>query len=163
MISKRAQEYYQINFTSEIADLCKPKVLCSICRARLSKLETGKLTIEKREKDRPNVEFLPRVVDNICITRSTLGCNSENRCQICQINASSLSNFMVKYKNQAPRTGRPFGYEGRESVHGSLSVEAVRDIQRLGYLGLGKHSYRELGRILRREGITFPTGGIKGA
>ena len=107
LISKRAQEYYQINFTSEIADLCKPKVLCSICRARLSNLETGKLTIEKWEKYRPNVEFLPRVVDNLCITRSTLGCNSENRCQICQINASSLSNFMVKYKDQAPRPGGP--------------------------------------------------------
>ena len=105
LISKRAQEYYQINFTSEIADLCKP--LCSICRARLSNLETGKLTIEKWKKDRPNDEFLPRVVDNLCITRSTLGCNSENRCQICQINASSLSNFMVKYKNQTPRPGRP--------------------------------------------------------
>ena len=25
LISKRAQEYYKINFTSEIADLCKPK------------------------------------------------------------------------------------------------------------------------------------------
>ena len=253
LISKRAQEYYQINFTSEIADLCKPKVFCSICRARLSNLETGKLTIEKWEKDRPNVEFLPRVVDNLCITRSTLGCNSENRCQICQINASSLSNFMVKYTNQTPRPGRPLeqspckpmcskcgrymenhsekfckstmlhpqksskagalfaerveargftssiaakhikdrlvledksqfpislnhpydsnnkivvstvGYEGRESVHKSLSVEAVRDFQRLGHLGLGKHSYWELGRILRREGIMFPTGGIKGA
>ena len=253
MICKRAQEYYQINFGSEIADLCKPKVLCSICRARLSNLETGKLTIKKWEKDRPNVEFLPTTVDNLCITRTTLGCNSENRCQVCQINASSLSNYIVKYKNQVPKPGRPLeqspckpmcskcgrymdnhsdkfcqsimlhpqnsskagalfaerveargftssiaakhikntlmqedtaqfpislnhpydsnnkivvstvGYEGRDYVQKSLSVVAVRDIQRLGHLGLGKHAYWELGRILRKEGITFPTGGIKGA
>ena len=44
-----------------------------------------------------------------------------------------------------------------------LSVEAARDILRLGHLGLEKHSYWELGRILRREGITFPIGGIKEA
>ena len=55
------------------------------------------------------------------------------------------------------------GYEGREGVNKKLSVEAARDIQRLGHLGLGKHSYWELGRIIRRDGITFPTGGIKGA
>ena len=54
------------------------------------------------------------------------------------------------------------GYEGRECVNKKLSVEAARDIQRLGHLGLGKHSYWELGRILRREGINFPNGGIKG-
>ena len=44
-----------------------------------------------------------------------------------------------------------------------LSREAVRDMQKLGHLGLGKKSYFELGRILRKEGIHFPTGGIKGA
>ena len=55
------------------------------------------------------------------------------------------------------------GYEGRNCANTRLSVKAVRDIQRLGHLGLGKHSYWELGRILRREGITFPIGGIKGA
>ena len=31
------------------------------------------------------------------------------------------------------------GYEGREGVNKKLSVEAARDIQRLGHLGLGKH------------------------
>ena len=36
-------------------------------------------------------------------------------------------------------------------------------MQKLGHLGLGKKSYFELGRILRKEGIHFPTGGIKGA
>ena len=55
------------------------------------------------------------------------------------------------------------GYEGKNCANTRLSVKAVRDIQRLGHLGLGKHSYWELGRILRREGITFPIGGIKGA
>ena len=36
------------------------------------------------------------------------------------------------------------GYEGR-GVNKKLSVEAARDIQRLGHLGLGKHSYWKLG------------------
>ena len=36
--------------------------------------------------------------------------------------------------------------------------EAVRDMQRLGHLGLGKKSYFELGRILRKEGFVFQQG-----
>ena len=36
------------------------------------------------------------------------------------------------------------GYERREGVNKKLSVEAARD-QRPGHLGLGKHSYWELG------------------
>ena len=57
LISKRAQKFYQKNFGSEIADLNKPQVICSTCWARLSNLETGKLSLKKWEKDRPNVEF----------------------------------------------------------------------------------------------------------
>ena len=53
------------------------------------------------------------------------------------------------------------GYEGRDVVLKQLSVETARDLQRLGHLGLGKKSYWELGRILRRDGISFPDGGIK--
>ena len=44
-----------------------------------------------------------------------------------------------------------------------MSVETARDLQRLGNLGLGKKSYWELGRILRRDGISFPDGRIKRA
>ena len=55
------------------------------------------------------------------------------------------------------------GYEGRGAVRKQLSVEAARDLQRLGYLGLGKNSYWELGRILRRDEISFSDGGIKRA
>ena len=50
------------------------------------------------------------------------------------------------------------GCEGRNRVNAGLSVEAARDIPKLVHLGLGKHSYWDLGRILRREGITFPIG-----
>ena len=53
------------------------------------------------------------------------------------------------------------GYEGRGVVLKQLSVETARDLQRLGHLGLGKKSYWELGRILRRDGISFPDGEIK--
>ena len=39
----------------------------------------------------------------------------------------------------------------------------VRDLQRLGHLGLGKKAYWELARILRRDGVVFPAGGVKAA
>ena len=44
-----------------------------------------------------------------------------------------------------------------------MSVEIARNIQRLGHICLGKQTYWELARILRREGISFPPGGIKEA
>ena len=55
------------------------------------------------------------------------------------------------------------GYEVRNTVLKQLSVETARDIQRLGQLGLGKQTYWELARISRRNGISFPPGGIKEA
>ena len=65
------------------------------------------------------------------------------------------------YDTNNPIVVTTVGYEGRNRVNTRLRVEAARDIQRLGHLGIGKHTYWELGRILRREGITFPIGGIK--
>ena len=58
-------------------------------------------------QDRPNAEFLLTIEENICTTRSILGYNSENRCQICQIFESSLNNYIIKHKKQAPKPGRP--------------------------------------------------------
>ena len=55
------------------------------------------------------------------------------------------------------------GYEGRNIILMQLSVEIARDIQRLGHIALGKQTYWELARIRRREGISFPPGGIKEA
>ncbi|KAF4652000.1 hypothetical protein FOL47_011307, partial [Perkinsus chesapeaki] len=43
----------------------------------------------------------------------------------------------------------------------TISREAVRDILRVGHLGLGKSSAIELGKVLRRKGIRFPEGGLK--
>ena len=37
----------------------------------------------------------------------------------------------------------------------------VRDMQKLGHPGLGKKSYFKLGRVFRKEGVHFPTGGKK--
>ncbi|EER11486.1 hypothetical protein Pmar_PMAR015675 [Perkinsus marinus ATCC 50983] len=45
----------------------------------------------------------------------------------------------------------------------TLSKEAVRDMLRVGHLGLGKTSALQLGRVLRNEGIQFPEGGLKKA
>ncbi|KAF4676857.1 hypothetical protein FOL47_004560 [Perkinsus chesapeaki] len=44
-----------------------------------------------------------------------------------------------------------------------LSREGARDLLRLGHLGLGQKSARELCKVLRREGIQFPKGGLRNA
>ena len=243
----------------ELADTTKPKVLCSGCRSRLASLETVKLTTEKWEDNRAKIQILLSIEQQQCSTRGTIRCKMENRCYVCQINASSLNNFLTKLIVNAPQPGRPLeqspsvsicskcgmhldnhdlkfcssvlkypqsyttagklfaervegrgytsnvavnyvketfqlerkdvscsinnpsiglnhpydsnnnlalttvGYEGRGAVRKQLSVEAARDLQRLGHLGLGKNSYWELGRILRRDGISFANGGIKRA
>ena len=254
LVVERALKFYQIHFKVEISDMTKPKVLCSGCRTRLANLETGKLTLEKFEKDRKNLEILPIIEDQQYGTRRITGCTSDNRCHVCQINGSCLNNCMVKLKTHGPKPGRPLEqspcrtmfskcgkflenhndkfcrnilkhphssseagkhfaerveargftsklaagyikdtlkkdihsnpckpliglnhpfdannrlaittikYDGRKSpVLKQLSIESARDSQRLGHLGLGIHSYWELGRILRRDGIVFPSGGI---
>ena len=53
------------------------------------------MTGEKWNKDRPDIEILPMIEDQYH-TRGTVGCRPENRCHVCQINASSLNNFLVK-------------------------------------------------------------------
>ena len=50
------------------------------------------------------------------------------------------------------------GYEDRNH-----DTKTVRDLQRLGHLGLGKNVYWEMARILRRDGVIFPAGGVKAA
>ena len=67
-----------------MADPNEHKVICILCRGQLSNLDTGKLTLEKWEQDRPNVEFLLTIEENLCSTQSTLRCNSENLCNICK-------------------------------------------------------------------------------
>ena len=54
------------------------------------------------------------------------------------------------------------GYEGRNHDTKTLSYSTVRDL-RLGHLGLGKNAYWEMARILRRDGVIFPAGGVKAA
>ena len=75
-VSNRAHNYYQVDSASEVVNLLKPKDICSICQARLSNLEIGKLTITKWELDRSEVEFSRIIEESLCITRSTVGCNS---------------------------------------------------------------------------------------
>ena len=55
------------------------------------------------------------------------------------------------------------GYKGRDHDTKTLSYSTVRDLQRLGHLGLGKKAYWELARILCRDGVVFPAGGVKAA
>ncbi|EER07242.1 hypothetical protein Pmar_PMAR020401 [Perkinsus marinus ATCC 50983] len=55
-----------------------------------------------------------------------------------------------------------FSYEGEDDAV-ELSRESARDLLRLGQLGLGMRSARELCKILRRSGVYFPEGGLKRA
>ena len=107
LVVERALKFYQIHFKVEISDMTKPKVICSGCRTRLANLETGKLTLEKFEKDRKNLEILPNIEDQQYSTRRITGCTSDNRCHVCQINGSCLNNYMVKLKTHGPKPGRP--------------------------------------------------------
>ncbi|KAF4678695.1 hypothetical protein FOZ60_016251 [Perkinsus olseni] len=50
----------------------------------------------------------------------------------------------------------PARYDGKAGTGTCLSTEAARDLLRLGHLGLGKDSARELCTILGREGIRYP-------
>ena len=96
LVIDRALKQYQIDFRFEISDLKKPKVLYSGCRTRLANLETGKMAGKKWNKDRPDIDSLPMIEDEY-LTRGTVGCSPEDRCHVCQINASSLNNFLVKF------------------------------------------------------------------
>ncbi|KAF4674672.1 hypothetical protein FOL47_008872 [Perkinsus chesapeaki] len=51
----------------------------------------------------------------------------------------------------------PARYDGQPNSQVCLSTESARDLLRLGHLGLGKDSARQLCSILGREGICFPT------
>ncbi|KAF4716681.1 hypothetical protein FOZ62_029401, partial [Perkinsus olseni] len=55
-----------------------------------------------------------------------------------------------------------FSYGGEETGV-VLSRESARDLLRPGHLGLGMRSARELCKILRRDGVYFPEGGLKKA
>ena len=247
LVIDRASKHYNIDFSAEIMDLNKPKVLCCSCRSRLTDLENGKLSNHKWTYDRANIESRLNIEMPFYITSNAYICSPTDRCHICKIYASSVNNHLSKHKMQGPNPGRPLeqspirllcskcgkstdvhdedfckrvmkrpqhsqqagklfaervesrGYtenfttnfltntlEGSASGNGIitpfktlslhypydsnnqlavttvpykrekqnpsriLSREAVRDMQRLGHLGLGKKSYFELGRILRK-------------
>ena len=82
--------------------------------------------------------------------------------------ASSTSSASVLKLHSSLDTNRQLalttvGYKGRDHDTKTLSYSTVRDLQRLGHLGLGKKAYWELARILRRDGVVFPAGGVKAA
>ena len=79
--------------------------------------------------------------------------------------ASSTSSASVLKLHSSLDTNRQLalttvGYKGRDHDTKTLSYSTVRDLQRLELLGLGK-AYWELARILRRDGVDFPAGGVK--
>ena len=106
LVIDRALKQYQIDFKFQISDLKKPKALCSGCRTRLANLETGKMTGEKWKNDCLDIEILPMIEDQYH-PRGTIGCRPENRCNVCQINALSLNNFLEYVKCYGSRPGRP--------------------------------------------------------
>ncbi|EER02729.1 hypothetical protein Pmar_PMAR008500 [Perkinsus marinus ATCC 50983] len=57
----------------------------------------------------------------------------------------------------------PVPYKATNVKKVELTTDAVRDLLRLGHLGLGKTSAKEMCRILRGQGIFFPEGGLQRA
>ena len=98
LVVERAEKYYQLNFKLELSDMTMPKVLCCGCRTRLANLDTGKLALCKFENDRQTLEILPSIEDQQYSIRNKVGSKVHNCCHVCQINGSSLNNFIVKLK-----------------------------------------------------------------
>ena len=117
--------------------------------------QAGKLLAERVESR----GYTKNLTANFLV--NTLGSVGDNNL-ISPFNTLSL-NRPFDSNNQIAVTTIPYKNTGPNNSHHVLSREAVRDKQKLGHLGLGKKSYFELGRILRKEGIRFPMGGIKGA
>ena len=107
LVVERAEKYFQINFKLELSEITMPKVLCCGCRTRLANLDTGKLALEKFENDRQALEILPIIGEQQYSTPSIVGCKEDCRCYVCQINGSSLNNFIIKLNTHGPRPGRP--------------------------------------------------------
>ena len=86
---------------------------------------------------------------------NTFGSVNENNL-ITPFNTLSL-NRPFDSNNQIALATIPYKNTGHNNSNHVLSREAFRDMQKLG---LGKKSYFELGRILHKEGIGIPMGGI---
>ena len=102
LVVERSEKYYQINFKLEFSEMTMPKVLCCSCRTRLANLDTGKLVLENFENDRQALEILPIIGDQQYSTRSIVRCKEDSRCHVCQINGSSLNNFIIKLNTHGP-------------------------------------------------------------
>ena len=50
---------------------------------------------------------MPIIGDQQYSTRSIVGCKEDSCCHVCQINGSSLNNFIIKLNTHGPRPGRP--------------------------------------------------------
>ena len=100
----------------------------------------------EKEINRPYVDFLPTVEENLCNTRATLGCNSENRRHICEINTSSFNNYL--YLCQIPQFGRCLEQSPLNQWNSN-----VGDIWKNTLKYLSKHQVTPL--MLTKSGCTF--------
>ncbi|KAF4652375.1 hypothetical protein FOL47_011130, partial [Perkinsus chesapeaki] len=158
---ERAVEFYDIDFISELANLRVPKVLCPSCQVRLSGLALGKLDVnEWREQKRFFVQAPVNTSDPLR-TRSKDICSADDRCRVCTIACSRKSIAVERSKSFKPSVGRPLEQSPQKDI--CNNQESARDLLRLGHLGLGRVAASELCQILRREGISFPDGGLRQA
>ena len=75
LVIDRTNKFYGIDFSFELTDLSKPKSLCSSCKRRLVRLDSGEITQEKWNELRSSIEFQPKLGKSLRDTRQTVLCN----------------------------------------------------------------------------------------
>ena len=107
LVVLRAKKFYSIDFSLELTDMSKSKSLCSSCKRRLVRLDSGDITQDKWAKLRISIEFQPMIDRQVRNTRQTVSCSVGMRCQVCQIASSLANNRLIKMQSNLSSTGRP--------------------------------------------------------
>ena len=88
--ANRSANHLRYWYNQELRNNIKEKKLIWVNQKFLVAFDGFDYLTKKRENSPRKMGFLPTIEENLCTTRTTLGCKSENRNKVCQINASSL-------------------------------------------------------------------------
>ena len=96
--------------------MSKSKSLCSSCKRRLVRLDSGDITQDKWAKLRISIEFQSMIDRQVRNTRQTVSCSVGMRCQVCQIASSLVNNRLIKMQSNLSSAGRPLEQSPRRSM-----------------------------------------------
>ena len=117
LVVLREKKFYSIDFSLELTDMSKPKSLCSSCKRRLVRLDSGEIPQGKWAKLRISIEFQPMIDRQVRNTRQTVSCSVGMRCQVCQIASSLVNNRLTKMQSNLSSAGRPLEQSPRRSMY----------------------------------------------